>query len=254
MDEDLARLLRTLRADPARTAILLDFDGTLAPIVDDPGRAVPLLGVPETLGVLHSTYGLVAVVSGRPVSYLQAHLPAGPTLVGLYGLEWVRRGEVETHPDAAPWRRVVDDAAAAAVAELPAGVGVEHKGLSLTLHVRPHPELATVVAEWATAAAERFGLHVRRARMSAELHPPVAADKGTIVTDLLRAVDVACFIGDDVGDLPAFDALDHFATGGGVAVRFVVESAETDPGLRGRADALLAGPPAVLDLLRALAP
>lgn len=252
MNADLSALVRTLRSNPARTAILLDFDGTLAPIVDDPARSVPLPGVPEALSRLRGAYGLVAVVSGRPVSYLQAHLPAGPTLVGLYGLEEVREGEVETHPEAAPWRRVIDDVAAAAVAELPAGVGVEHKGLSLTLHVRPHAELATVVDSWASAAADRFGLHVRRARMSAELHPPVAVDKGTVVSELLKAVDVACFIGDDVGDLPAFDALDRFAMGGGVAVRFVVESTETDPGLRGRADALLAGPPAVLELLQRL--
>lgn len=252
MDEDLSLLVRTLRSDPVHTAILLDFDGTLAPIVDDPARAAPLPGVPEALSALHRAYGLVGVISGRPVSYLQAHLPAGPTLVGLYGLEELRGDEVVTHPDAAPWRRVVDDLAAAAVAELPAGVGVEHKGLSLTLHVRPHQELATVVDDWATAAAESSGLRVRRARMSAELHPPVAVDKGTVVRELLGAVAVACFIGDDVGDLPAFDALDRFATGGGTAVRFVVKSAETDPGLRGRADALLAGPPAVLELLHAL--
>ena len=88
--------------------------------------------------------------------------------------------------------------------------------------------------------------------MSAELHPPVETDKGSAVAALLDGIDVACFIGDDVGDVPAFDALDAFAAGGGTAVRFVVESSELDPGLRGRADDLLDGPSAVLDVLRAL--
>jgi trehalose 6-phosphate phosphatase len=253
MDADLSLLVQTLRSDPARAAILVDYDGTLAPIVDDPGGAVPLPGIPEALSRLHRVYALVAVVSGRPATYLRSHLPAGPLLIGLYGLEEVRDDEIVTHPDAAPWRQVIDDAAAAAVAELPIGVGVEHKGLSLTLHVRRHPELVEVVDRWATAVGERSGLHVRRARRSAELHPAVATDKGTVVRALLDDVDIVCFIGDDVGDLPAFDALDEFAAAGGTAVRLVVESDETAAELRRRADALLAGPAAVLELLEALA-
>jgi trehalose 6-phosphate phosphatase len=245
--------VEVLRADPARTAVLLDFDGTLAPIVVDPATSTPLPGTAEAIAALDGRYRLVAVVSGRPVRYLQAHLPAGPTLVGLYGLERARGTEIEEHPDAAPWRRVVDDVAAAAVAELPGGVGVEHKGLSLTLHVRPQPELADLVDAWAAAACERTGLEVRRARMSAELHPPVAADKGTAVTALIAGASTACFIGDDVGDLSAFEALDRFADQGGTAVRFVVESPETAPELRGRADVLLDGPVEVLAVLEALA-
>jgi trehalose 6-phosphate phosphatase len=173
-------------------------------------------------------------------------------LVGLYGLETAVDGRVEHHPDAEPWRRVIDDVAAAAVAELPGGVVVEHKGLSLTLHVRAHPDLAGTVDAWAGAVADRTGLLVRRARMSSELHPPIAADKGTVVDGLVEGFDVACFIGDDVGDLPAFDALDRFAATGGRSLRLVVQSAETDPALLARADAVLAGPAAVLRLLEGL--
>ncbi|MEO7428960.1 MAG: trehalose-phosphatase [Acidimicrobiales bacterium] len=253
MGDKRRALVESLRADPAHTAILLDFDGTLAPIVDDPALAVPLPGITDALTALHEAYGLVAVVSGRPVDYLRAHLPAGPTLVGLYGLEELRDGAVETHPDAAPWRAVIDDLAEAAGAELPPAVGVEHKGLSLTLHLRRHADLAELVDDWASLAAERTGLLLRRARMSAELHPPVATDKGTVVRGLVAGHHVACFIGDDVGDLPAFDALDGFVAAGGAGVRFVVESSELDAGLRARADLLLAGPEAVLELLLALA-
>ncbi len=249
---DLATLVAELRTDPARTAVLLDFDGTLAPIVEDPAAAEPLPDAPDLLRALAGLYARVAVISGRPVSYLQAHLPSGPELVGLYGLERARGNDIEVHEDAAPWRRVVDDVAAAAVHELPTEVGVEHKGLSLTLHVRTHPELAGTVDAWAAAAAERSGLHVRRARRSAELHPPIAADKGTAVDELVAGCSAACFIGDDVGDLPAFDALDRFARAGGTAVRLVVESTETDPVLLARADAVVAGPAAVIEVLSAL--
>lgn len=253
MAPDIAVVADALRAEPHRTAVLLDFDGTLAPIVDDPAQAAPLPGVPEVLRRLGERYAVVAVVSGRPIAYLQGHLPAGPTLVGLYGLEQADGDEVALHPDAAPWRSIVDDVAAKASAELPAEVVVEHKGLSLTLHFRQHPALSGVVETWADAVGADTGLLLRGARRSVELHPPVPADKGTAVADILGECGTACFIGDDVGDLPAFDALDRFAEAGGMAIRIVVASTETDAGLRARADLLLDGPDQVLALLEALA-
>jgi trehalose 6-phosphate phosphatase len=157
-------------------------------------------------------------------------------------------------PAVAPWRSIVDEAAAAAARELPPEVGVEHKGLSLTLHVRTCPEHAAIVEAWAAAGAERWGLRHGTAKMSAELHPPVDHDKGTAVRGLLDEAGVrsACFIGDDVGDLPAFAALDAFAAGGGEAHKVVVTSAEVAPELVATADAVLDGQQAVLALLRAL--
>lgn len=251
-DVALAAALHALREAPARTALLLDFDGTMAPIVDDPEAALPLPGIVDALDALRVGFGVVAVISGRPVRYLQRHLPGDLVMVGLYGLERVVDGQLELHPDVAGWQPVVADVIEAARRELPDGVGVEDKGLSLTLHVRPRPEHAAAVFEWAQAAAARSGLHVRRARMSAELHPPVAADKGTVTADLVAGLAAACFIGDDVGDLPAFRALDTFAASGGTAVRAVVGSNEAPPELLAVADILLDGPPAVLELLSAL--
>lgn len=245
-------LVDVLRRQPAGTAILLDFDGTLAPIVDDPSAAVPLPGVGDAVAELVGTFGQVAVVSGRPVAYLQAHLPPGPRLVGLYGLEDVVQGEVVTHLDAERWRRTIDELAAAATTDLPNEVVVEHKGLSLTLHVREHPDLAGEVESWAAGAVRRSGFHLRTARRSVELHPPVVIDKGTVVTGLLGAAETACFIGDDVGDLPAFAALDELEARGGTGIRFAVASSELDAEMRRRADALLDGPSGVLEVLRAL--
>lgn len=247
-------VVAVLRRDPARTAVLLDFDGTLAPIVEDPASSRPLPDTAPLLDALAERYALVAVVSGRPAAFLQAHLGPGPTLVGLYGLEQVRDGTVVEDPAVAGWRQVVDDAAAAAARELPPEVGVEHKGLALTLHVRTCPELAPVVATWTDGASARWGLTPGRARMSYELHPPVSTDKGTVVEALLAGADVdaACFIGDDVGDLPAFAALDRFTASGGAGRRIVVSSRESAPELLAAADAVVADPTAVVDLLRAL--
>ena len=254
MPDGIDALVEALRAAPERTALLVDFDGTLAPIVEDPAAARPLPDAAPVLDELAARYGLVAVVSGRPAAFLRTHLGSGPVLVGLYGLEQVRDGTVVQDPAVGAWRTVIDEAAAAAIAELPGEVVVEHKGLSLTLHVRRHPELAPVVSTWAEEGGARWGLAVGTARMSTELHPPVAVDKGTIVSSLLAGAGsrTACFIGDDVGDLPAFAALDRFAAEGGQAHRIVVASSESAPQLLAAADAIVADPTAVLDLLRAL--
>src|SRR5207253_11096514 len=155
-------------------------------------------------------YGRVWVVSGRPVSFLLAHLGGtGVRLSGLYGLEWVDEQDVVTHPDAERWRTAVADVVARATASGPDGMRVEPKGLSVTLHYRGEPELAALVRGHADAEAARTGLVVHPARMSYELRPPVDRDKGTAVAEAGAGMAAVCFAGDDRGDLPAFDALDR---------------------------------------------
>ena len=163
--------LAPLRSSPATTAIFLDFDGTLAPIVPAAEDARPLPGVPALLQQLHRAFGVVAIVSGRPVAFLVQHLPPELELHGLYGLEAVVGGEPTHHPEAFAWRAVVDEVASAAHAAGPPGVDVEHKGLSLTLHFRRRPEVADAARAWATDVAARSGLVPRPAKMSLELHP-----------------------------------------------------------------------------------
>ena len=83
---DLASLVENVRSAAPRTVLLTDFDGTLAPIVDDPGAARPLPGASDVLEQLGGVLLDVVVVSGRPVEFLTAHLPASISIVGLYGL------------------------------------------------------------------------------------------------------------------------------------------------------------------------
>jgi trehalose 6-phosphate phosphatase len=238
---------------PRRAALLLDFDGTLAPIVDVPAEARPLAGAGEVLALLVARFAVVAVVSGRPASFLEPLLPAGVVITGIYGLETVRDGVRSDHEGAGAWREAVADAARRARENGPVGMAVEPKGLSLTLHYREHPGLGPAVREWAAAEAQRSGLVMRRARMSFELHPPVAVDKGTAVQSLVTGVEAVCYVGDDRGDLPAFDTLDRLEARGMDVVRVAVASAEAPGDLIDRADLVLDGPHAVLDLLRHLA-
>lgn len=244
--------LEPFRARPRDAAVLVDYDGTLAPIVLVPAQAVPLPGVVEALLDLEARVGRLAVVSGRPVAFLAQQLPPGLTLCGLYGLEQRLDGVLIEHPSAAGWRDRVAAVVTDARRDLPAGVEVEAKGLSLTLHLRRHPELADEAAAWARATATASGLEVRTAKQSFELHPPVAVDKGTVVEEVVGDLALACYIGDDEGDLPAFDALDRLAARGRTTLRVAVATDESAPALLARADVRVAGPAGVLALLRSL--
>src|SRR5436309_491808 len=114
-----------LTADPDGTGILLDFDGTLAPIVARPEDAGPVDGTLSVLGQLASRFALVGVISGRPRRDLERMLPVtGVHLEGLYGLP-----EGSSTPVAL--RERLD-----AVAALVPGAWVELKGITAAVHYR----------------------------------------------------------------------------------------------------------------------
>ncbi len=240
-----------------------DFDGTLAEIVPDPATSVPVPGVVDVLHSLAAHLGVVAVVSGRPVAFLVDRLGrtgAGPrvSLFGLYGLERASsrtgpgRGELAVEPGLGVWREPVAAATEEAAALVGTGVRVEEKGLSVTLHWRDAPGRARETAALAEELAGRHGLVVRRGRMSAELVPPISVDKGSVVADLARDLEAACFLGDDVGDLAAFGALDELRASGLAALKIAVASEEAPDELLAGADLVLDGPAAALLLLRGL--
>ncbi|MGA8725551.1 MAG: trehalose-phosphatase [Acidimicrobiales bacterium] len=267
----LRRALAPLLDAPATTAILTDFDGTLAPIVDDPGAAAPLPGATELLVDLASRFGVVAVVSGRPVAYLEAHLdlpPAstsagtdggsrrtGPSLIGLYGLERAEPdGRIVLDPAAKRWLPTIADSAARLAAGAPPGVLVEAKGATVAVHWRLAPEAAAWAEEAVTEETERNLLRAYPGRMSAELRPPLDVDKGSVVAELARDSSAACYFGDDLGDLPAFAALADLRRRRGVStVSIGVVDDETPIEIAEAADVAVPGPGAALEILAWLA-
>lgn len=240
--------------------MFVDFDGTLSPIVDDPADARPLDGTVAALERLAGSFARVAVISGRPVAYLLSHVAAGSgvELVGLYGLERARAGSsgpVVVSAAARPWGPVIETAASAASTSAPAGVSVERKGLAVTLHYRGADDLETWVASFAQGEASRLGLVAHPGKKSWELRPPVATDKGTVVSELAAGLDAVCYVGDDLGDLPAFEALGRLGGGGGGVVTLAVAvrgGDETPAALLGAADLVVDGPAGVLELLELL--
>ena len=258
----LPALLQPLAGEPERSALFLDFDGTLAAVVVDPVGARPLPGVPALLAELAVPFALVAVISGRPTAFLADVLgaPPGVTLVGLYGLERALQG-----PAHDTWAAVIDDVVAEAMATAPEGVYVEPKGLTVTLHFRRAPEHK----DWVVAFAERQhttrGLLVHPGRLERELRPAIDVDKGTVVRALVAEHDeqhgteplraLAAF-GDDVGDLPAFAALEELRAADGpprLVVRVAAVDAESPAAVAAAADLTVPGASGAVALLRDVA-
>jgi trehalose 6-phosphate phosphatase len=247
-----------LAAQPESSALLLDFDGSLAPIVVDPEKAV---APPETLALLERLAArllLVGIVSGRPLEYLSRMVPlAGVDLVGQYGLEWRVDGRTVIDPAALAFRDAVAQAAAEADRRWP-DLLVERKGeTAVTVHWRAVGDRGEAAAGEIEALAAELGLAVYATRMARELRPPIAVDKGTAVRALLaeRAVTAAAFAGDDRGDIPAFDALHALVASGRLtrALRIAVRSDEMPGELLERADLVVDGPTGLVAWLTALA-
>ncbi|HVF14120.1 MAG TPA: trehalose-phosphatase [Acidimicrobiales bacterium] len=254
LPRDIAGVISAFAAHAGSAGVFADFDGTLATIVDDPASARPVVGAAEALGDLALRYARVGVISGRPGAFLDEHLGGrGVALTGLYGLESVTPDGVVPEPAARAWRGVVDEVADRAEAELPPALGVERKGLTMAVHFRVAPAYADLAREWTADAAARSGLAVHPARMSYELRPPLPHDKGLVLERSRGGLTHVMFVGDDRGDLEAFDVLDRVEADGGVAARVAVHSQEAPAELLARADLVLHGPEDVLSLLRGLA-
>lgn len=248
-------LVAALRGDPGRAGIFCDFDGTLAEIVDVPSEARPVTGAVEALTAVARSFARVAVISGRPVRFLREHLDGhGVLLAGLYGLEREDDGTVVVAEEARRWKPVVEEVAARVRDHAPTGLTVEPKGLTLTFHFRTAPHLADAARSLAEEEAEATGLVAAPGRLSWELRPPVATSKGTVVADAAAGLGAACFLGDDHGDLTAFDALDELATAGVTTLRIAVRSPESPDELLDRADLVVDGPADVVQLLGRLLP
>jgi len=251
---DAAELRRPFLTDPAAAAVLSDFDGTLSGIVDDPAQAAPAPGALEALRRLVRVFGVVGVISGRPVSFLVRQLGSveGIRLAGLYGLEQAVGDRTESHPGALPWMDALEAAAADAEASAPRGVRVERKGLAVTLHVRTAPENGGWIEEFARHQAAERGLHAHPGRLSVELRPPIGVDKGTVVEQMAGGRRAVCYCGDDVGDLPAFAALGRLRAQGVATLGVAAMSDESPAQLALAADVTVNGPPGVVSFLSTL--
>jgi trehalose 6-phosphate phosphatase len=228
--------LARLSEDPALAAVLLDVDGTLAPIVARPELAQVPAETRAEVARLAERYALVACISGRSGEEARR-------LVGVEGVVYVGVHGLELAPEAERWREALRPFAQL---EWP---WLEDKGLTVALHWREaaDEQVARAELEGIAERAEATGLEARWGRKVLELRPPVEADKGTAVRALLeeRGLRRALYAGDDTTDLDAFRGLDGLE----VAVRVAVVSAEAPAGLRESADIVVDSPAQLVELL-----
>jgi trehalose 6-phosphate phosphatase len=262
--EGITAAVQPLRADPTRSAVLLDVDGTLAPIVrhaedahvPEPTR-VPLIAIARR-------YGLVACVSGRRAATARRIVSLGTiTYVGNHGAEILRGGatRVELDPEVAAWaRRVRDFSDGSWTDELHRlRVRTEDKDVIRAFHWRgaPDEDAAEAALRDVAKRAEAEGFVAHWGRKVLEIRPPLEINKGRGVDRLLRdaGLTAAVYVGDDRTDLDAFDGLRALVAEGRLqtALCVGVTSDETPPELTAQADLLVDGPNGVRALLEALA-
>lgn len=256
--------LAPLLADPRSAAVLLDVDGTLAPIV----RHADDAHVPEPTRMplirIAKAYGLVACVSGRRSAVARRIVSLGSiTYVGNHGTEVLRGGrtEAEVDPEIAEWAdRVQVWARKAQTEELDRlRVRAEDKQAIAAFHWRgaPDEEAALAAVQELAGRAEAEGFHTHWGRKVLEVRPPVEMGKGRGVTRLLEGsgMTVALYAGDDLTDIDAFDGLRALVEAGTLqaAVCVGVRSDETPPELEAAADLMVDGPAGVRELLTVLA-
>ncbi|MFJ5561508.1 trehalose-phosphatase [Streptomyces sp. NPDC093250] len=258
--------LNALLSRPREALIALDFDGTLAPIVEDPEQARPHPDAVPALAALAPKVASVAVVTGRPAGVAVriggfAGVPGLEHLVvlGHYGAE---RWDAVTGTVTAP---APHPGVAATRAELPGlldrvgawrGTWIEEKGRAVAVHTRraEDPEAAfEALREPLADLATRHGLVVEPGRMVLELRPP-GMDKGVALLEYAREIGAGSvlYAGDDLGDLAAYTAVDKLRAAGTPGL-LICSGSEEVTELRERADVVTDGPSGVVRLLRSLA-
>jgi trehalose 6-phosphate phosphatase len=265
IDDRLEELVAVLRQAPERSAVLLDIDGTLAPITAHASGARVPDATRATLARLVERFGLVACVSGRQAA--QARRIVGLdelTYLGNHGVESLAPGTAaaETLPDVAAWAPRVRAFATAELARHPgaeaAGTWIEDKGPIQALHWRDAADPAEaerIVASVATAAVEE-GLALHHGRKVLELRPPLPFDKGSAIERLVgdRRFAAALYAGDDHTDVDAFRGLRALRDQGmiGRALCVAVRDAETPDAVAEAADAAVDGTEGLRALLDAV--
>ena len=253
---ELTDLIATVRTALTHVLVAVDFDGTLAPLVNDPTTSRPVDGAVQALSQLVRRGARTAVITGRDaltaVSLGGFDAVDGVIVEGLYGAESWQGGNLRT-PDASA---EIDRLRGELPGLLDGGdprVWIEDKRLSLVVHARmaddPAAALA-LVADRVTALATAEGLEVHPGRDVLEIRLP-GPDKAAALSRVARPGEVTVYLGDDLGDLPAFAEIGRMRARGerayavGVLSSGVVEVAAA-------ADVSVATPAEAVALLEAL--
>jgi alpha,alpha-trehalase len=238
-----------------RPAVLLDFDGTLSAIVNEPDAATLIDGGADALKALAAQCD-VAVLSGRDLADIVSRIGLpGIWYAGSHGFELAAPdGTYHQNEDAASAIDPLEQTAAELrdrFADLD-GVHVEHKRFAVAVHYRnAAPEAVRQVTATVHTIGQQRELRVTMGRKIIELRPDIPWDKGKMLRWILRQIDgpdplLPIYIGDDLTDEDAFDAVRR--DGIGIVVRH-----DEDGDRPSAARFALDGPVAVREFIERLA-
>lgn len=201
--------------------LLLDFDGTLTPIVDRPKGAELSPEMRGILKFLAKKRGFeVAIISGRSISDLKQKIKIRNIIyVGNHGLEIERRKKKFIYPQASKSIRTMKELKKILKARLGSikGTIVEDKGVGLAIHYRmvknsDVPELKRMVRQIFRPFMEKRKIKIGYGKKVLEAKAPITWDKGKAASMILdsfkKEKPLSFYLGDDRTDEDAFSALD----------------------------------------------
>lgn len=229
--------------------LMTDIDGTISPLVPTPDEAAVTPRARDLLRQLAHRIDLVAAISGRPAT-VAARMIGVPelTYIGNHGLELWQNDHAVALPVALPYVEAIQQVLRKAQTRIALrGVLFEDKGVTATVHYRQTNDPAAakqLIGAVLLPLAEEYGVRLTRGQMIWEIRPPIEANKGTAVIDLIRQNQLrgAIFIGDDRTDADAFVALRRLRGHGDcVTLNIGVDAPDTPQIVRDEADLLARG-------------
>ena len=245
----------------APAGLLTDFDGTISPIVTEPGLARLVTGADGALAALAEQLEVVAIITGRlPLEARRLTGVPGILIAGNHGMEWLEPDEAE--PTARSRRRagLRPPGRGPRPHSRDAGGGARAQG-DLRIGPLPHgagPRCGAVGDRaMRSATSSDHGLRIGHGRMIVEVRPVGLGDKGSAARAIverfgLRGVVV---LGDDVTDIDMFRAVDELRSAGrlrGAIIGVGGMAGEVLPALVAASDVVLADPAEAAALLTAL--
>ena len=230
------------------SGLITDIDGTISRIAPTPAQAQISPICRHYLALLSQRLGLVAFVSGRPVTQMREMLKLKNVLyIGNHGLERWEGGKVRLRSDVSQYLDVIK----ATLQEVNHLLNVEgllfdNKGVTACIHYRlcqDHQAARKHILVAVANSPSAKSLRVTEGKMAIELRPLVEVNKGTVVQELVKEYQLwgGIYLGDDLGDVEAMQAIHSIPSPNFEGIAVGVTGEEGVPEVEEEADFTLKG-------------